>query len=105
MTYECFVRRGHIKEGVTGGKRTRTQKPRKLVYKRHHCLFHTKTHKHTLTHFHLVTYLLRNNPPHTNTHHPPKHAATMSSGGNTVNVKGISHETTEKEVRDFFSFW
>lgn len=23
---------------------------------------------------------------------------------NTVNVKGISHETTEKEVRDFFSF-
>jgi len=24
---------------------------------------------------------------------------------NTVNVKGISHETTEKEVRDFFSFW
>jgi RNA recognition motif-containing protein len=29
----------------------------------------------------------------------------MSSGGNTVNVKGISHETTEKEVRDFFSFW
>jgi RNA recognition motif-containing protein len=31
-----------------------------------------------------------------------KHTATMS---NTVNVKGISHETTEKEVRDFFSFW
>ena len=29
----------------------------------------------------------------------------MSSGGNTVNVKGISHETTEKEVRDVFSFW
>jgi hypothetical protein len=29
----------------------------------------------------------------------------MSSGGNVVNVKGISHETTEKEVRDFFSFW
>jgi len=28
----------------------------------------------------------------------------MSSGGNVVNVKGISHETTEKEVRDFFSF-
>lgn len=24
---------------------------------------------------------------------------------NTVNVKGISHETSEKEVRDFFSFW
>lgn len=23
----------------------------------------------------------------------------------TVNVKGVSHETTEKEVRDFFSFW
>jgi RNA recognition motif-containing protein len=31
-----------------------------------------------------------------------KHTANMS---NTVNVKGISHETTEKEVRDFFSFW
>lgn len=24
---------------------------------------------------------------------------------NTVNVKGISQETSEKEVRDFFSFW
>jgi hypothetical protein len=23
----------------------------------------------------------------------------------TVHVKGISHETSEKEVKDFFSFW
>ncbi len=27
----------------------------------------------------------------------------MSS--NTVHVKNISHDTSEKEVRDFFSFW
>jgi len=24
---------------------------------------------------------------------------------NTVHVKGISSQTSEKEVRDFFSFW
>ena len=23
----------------------------------------------------------------------------------TVHVQGISHETSEKEVKDFFSFW
>lgn len=48
-------------------KRTRTQKPRKLVYKRHHCLSHT-TNPYTLSHFYLATYLLRNNRSHTNTH-------------------------------------
>jgi hypothetical protein len=27
------------------------------------------------------------------------------SGSNVVHVKGIAATTTEKEVRDFFSFW
>lgn len=27
------------------------------------------------------------------------------SGASTVHVSGISHTTSEKEVRDFFSFW
>lgn len=27
------------------------------------------------------------------------------SGSNVVYVKGIAPSTTEKEVRDFFSFW
>merc|ERR1712137_1200628 len=50
----------------------------------------------------LLTSQLRNNS--FTYQHTLKLTAIMSSGGNTVNVKGISHETTEKEVRDFFSF-
>jgi hypothetical protein len=30
---------------------------------------------------------------------------TNMSGSNVVHVKGIAPATTEKEVRDFFSFW
>jgi len=67
MTYECFVRRAGRSKGVT--LEGNTQKPRKLIYKRHHCLFHT-TDSHTLKHilcydFHLPIYSLRNNTPHT----------------------------------------
>merc|ERR1711967_21753 len=61
------------------------------------------THTHSPTSTSSLTYSqLRNNS--FTYQHTLKLTANMSSGGNTVNVKGISHETTEKEVRDFFSF-
>lgn len=31
--------------------------------------------------------------------------STTPNMSNTVHVKGIGSETSEKEVRDFFSFW
>lgn len=84
-----------------------TQKPRILGATHKPTVFLTKPFSQDTTYSHLLHPTLSINhlpfDPYQNTHSSTsKHTANMS---NTVNVKGISHETTEKEVRDFFSFW